>query len=161
MMNTMESVLERIEHGLAAASRIFERFEPGEVEYAFKRGDDPITEADQAVDTALREILPQEGEGWLSEETVDSPDRLERSDVWVVDPLDGTREFVSGIPEWCVSIGFTRNGKAVAGGIYNPATRETVMGAVGLGVTYNGQPARHRALRFCCLQAGARCKRPM
>ena len=49
--------------------------------------------------------------------------------VWVVDPLDGTREFVQGIPEFCVSIGFIENGRPVAGGIYNPATEETFLGA--------------------------------
>jgi len=73
---------------------------------------------------------------------VDDISRLERSRVWVVDPLDGTREFVQGIPEFCVSIGFVENGRAVAGGICNPATNETILGAVDCGITYNGSPAR-------------------
>jgi myo-inositol-1(or 4)-monophosphatase len=60
----------------------------------------------------------------------------------VVDPLDGTREFVKGIPEFCVSIGFVENGRPVAGGICNPATNETVIGAVDCGVLYNGKPAK-------------------
>ena len=59
-----------------------------------------------------------------------------------MDPLDGTREFVMGLPEFCVSIGFVEDGVPVAGGIYNPATKETFLGAVGAGVLYNGQPAR-------------------
>jgi myo-inositol-1(or 4)-monophosphatase len=59
-----------------------------------------------------------------------------------VDPLDGTKEFVEGIPEWCVSIGFVEDGRAVAGGIANPATGEYVLGAAGHGVTYNGRPVR-------------------
>jgi myo-inositol-1(or 4)-monophosphatase len=59
--------------------------------------------------------------------------------VWVVDPLDGTREFVQGLPEFCVSIGFVEDGKPVAGGIYNPATQETFLGAIDSGVTYNGK----------------------
>ncbi|MFZ0439980.1 MAG: 3'(2'),5'-bisphosphate nucleotidase CysQ, partial [Candidatus Sulfotelmatobacter sp.] len=73
---------------------------------------------------------------------VDDPIRLQRSRVWVVDPLDGTREFVKGIPEFCVSIGFVENGRPVAGGIYNPATDEVFLGSVESGVTYNGQPAQ-------------------
>ena len=51
----------------------------------------------------------------------------------MVDPLDGTREFVTGIPEWCVSIGLVVDGEPVAGGICNPATGETIVGARGLG----------------------------
>ena len=62
--------------------------------------------------------------------------------VWVVDPLDGTREFVKGIPEFCVSIGFVENGRPVAGGIYNPATDETFLGSIDSGVVYNGKPAQ-------------------
>jgi myo-inositol-1(or 4)-monophosphatase len=60
----------------------------------------------------------------------------------VVDPLDGTREFVKGIPEFCVSIGFVENGRPVAGGIYNPATDETFLGSIESGVTYNGKPSQ-------------------
>jgi myo-inositol-1(or 4)-monophosphatase len=60
----------------------------------------------------------------------------------VVDPLDGTREFVKGIPEFCTSIGFVENGRPVAGGIYNPATDETFLGSIDSGVTYNGKPAQ-------------------
>ena len=67
---------------------------------------------------------------------------MQRSRVWVVDPLDGTREFVKGIPEFCVSIGFVENGRPVAGGIYNPATDETFLGSIDSGVTYNGNPAQ-------------------
>src|SRR5207245_1834007 len=62
--------------------------------------------------------------------------------VWVVDPLDGTREFVAGIPEWCVSIGLVENGEAIAGGICNPATGETFIGSLESGLTYNGRRAR-------------------
>jgi myo-inositol-1(or 4)-monophosphatase len=58
----------------------------------------------------------------------------------VVDPLDGTREFVTGIPEWCVSIGLVVDGEPVAGGICNPVTGETIVGARGSGVTLNGNP---------------------
>jgi len=81
------------------------------------------------------------GEGWLSEESADDLSRLDKSRVWVVDPLDGTREFVKGLPEFCVSIGFVENGKPVAGGIYNPAIKETFLGAVDAGLLYNGKPA--------------------
>ena len=63
------------------------------------------------------------------------------SRVWVVDPLDGTREFVKGIPEFCTSIAMVENGRPIAGGLYNPATNETFLGSLESGVTYNGKPA--------------------
>jgi myo-inositol-1(or 4)-monophosphatase len=132
----------RIESGLRAAAEILGRFTPGAVASTKKKGGDPITEADTAVNNALRELLPRGDEGWLSEETVDDLARLECRRVWVVDPLDGTREFLSGIPEWCVSIGFVEDGCSVAGGVHNPQTSETFLGAVGTGVTYNGSPAK-------------------
>ena len=133
--------LERIEEALERARAAFQRFTPGEIEARHKQGDDPVTEADTTVDTLLRGLLPRNGDGWLSEETRDDLIRLERRRVWVVDPLDGTREFVTGIPEWCVSIGLVVDGEPVAGGICNPVTGETIVGARGAGVTLNGRPA--------------------
>ncbi len=135
-------ILKRIEAGIEAARSVFARFTPGAIETEYKIGHDPVTEADRAVDAVLRQNLLREGEGWLSEETVDDLSRLDKSRVWVVDPLDGTREFVQGIPEFCVSIGYVENGRPVAGGICNPATNETIIGAMDCGVTYNGKPAK-------------------
>src|SRR5277367_5537062 len=135
-------ILQRIQAALDAARVVFSRFTPGAIETEYKAGHDPVTEADRAVDAVLRQNLLRDGEGWLSEESVDDASRLDKSRVWVVDPLDGTREFVQGIPEFCVSIGFVENGRPVAGGIYNPATQETFLGAVDCGVTYNGKPAK-------------------
>jgi myo-inositol-1(or 4)-monophosphatase len=140
--NSYTQILERI-HGAIEASRpVFARFTPGAIETEYKVGHDPVTEADRALDAALRKELLREGEGWLSEESVDDPIRLQRSRVWVVDPLDGTREFVQGIPEFCVSIGYVENGRPVAGGIYNPATDETFLGSIDSGVLYNGKPTQ-------------------
>jgi fructose-1,6-bisphosphatase/inositol monophosphatase family enzyme len=76
------------------------------------------------MDVMLRRNWLREGEGWLSEETVDNASRLDKERLWIVDPLDGTREFVQCLPEFCVSIGLTETGNPVAGGIYNPATKE-------------------------------------
>jgi len=135
-------ILHRIEVGLDAARTVFARFTPGAIEAEYKIGHDPVTEADRTVDTVLRQSLLRDNEGWLSEESVDEPSRLSKSRVWVVDPLDGTREFVAGIPEFCVSIGFVEEGRPVAGGVCNPATGEIVIGAVDCGVVYNGKPAQ-------------------
>jgi len=132
--------LERIHTALLRAAEAVRPFTPGSVAWETKedRGD-PVTAADLAIDAVLKDILPQPGEGWLSEETVDDHTRLGAHRVWIVDPLDGTREFVEGIPEWCISIALVEGGTPVAGGILNPATEELVMGAVGHGVTLNGE----------------------
>src|SRR5580693_10617476 len=139
--NSYSQILERIHSALEASRKIFARFTPGAIEADYKVGHDPVTEADRALDAVLRKELLRSGEGWLSEESVDDPIRLQCSRVWIVDPLDGTREFVKGIPEFCVSIGFVENGRPVAGGIFNPATDETFLGSIDSGVTYNGKPA--------------------
>lgn len=132
--------LDRIRRALAAAGALLAEYALRPLEVERKAGGDPVTEADRQADALLKETLLSPGEGWLSEETVDHPDRLERRRVWVVDPLDGTREFVTGIPEWCVSIGLVDDGRPVAGGVFNPGTGESVVGAMGLGVTLGGEP---------------------
>jgi myo-inositol-1(or 4)-monophosphatase len=142
MTSRYADILQRIQSALDASQEVFARFTPGEVEAEYKAGHDPVTQADRAVDAVLRQNLLREGEGWLSEESADDLSRLEKSRVWVVDPLDGTREFVMGLPEFSVSIGFVEDGKPVAGGIYNPATKETILGAIDCGVAYNGKPAQ-------------------
>ncbi len=136
---TMQEILERIQEALDRARDALKPFRPESVETRVKNGTELVTEADLAVNDALHQILPRESEGWLSEETADDLSRLAKEDVWIVDPLDGTREFLDIIPEWCVSIAFVRGGAAVAGGIMNPATQEMFLGAAGGPVTYNGK----------------------
>jgi myo-inositol-1(or 4)-monophosphatase len=134
-------ILQRIQSALDVARQIFTRFTLGAIEAEYKAGHDPVTEADKAVDTVLRQELLRENEGWLSEESVDDLSRLNKRRVWIVDPLDGTREFVAGIPEFCVSVAMVEDGIPVAGGICNPATNEVFLGSLDSGVTYNGKPA--------------------
>lgn len=102
--------------------------------------DNPVTEADLAADELLRArlvaVTPECG--WLSEETVDTPDRLNSTCVWVVDPLDGTREFIEGLDEFAVSVALVDRGLPMLGVVHNPATKETIAGIAGQGVAYNG-----------------------
>jgi myo-inositol-1(or 4)-monophosphatase len=139
--SSYSDVLERIQTAIYAAKAIFSRFTPGEIATEYKSGHDPVTEADRALDLVLRKNLLRDGEGWLSEESADDFSRLDRERVWIVDPLDGTREFVEGIPEFCASIAMIEHGKPVAGGIYNPATDEVFLGSVDGKLTYNGREA--------------------
>ncbi|HEY1464228.1 MAG TPA: 3'(2'),5'-bisphosphate nucleotidase CysQ [Terriglobales bacterium] len=139
--NNYSGILERIASALEASRKIFERFTPGEIVAEYKAGLDPVTEADLAVNALLHKELLHGDEGWLSEESADDLSRIQKKNVWIVDPLDGTREFVAGIPEFCISIAYAVDGRNVAGGICNPATNEVFLGAIGSGITYNGKPA--------------------
>jgi len=130
----------RIEAALDVAAAALEPFTPGAIEARMKSGDDPVTAADLGVNEALLAALPRDGEGWFSEETADDAARLECERVWIVDPVDGTREFVAGIPEWCISIGLVVEGRPVAGGILNPTAGHCIVGSVDDGVTLNGEP---------------------
>ena len=134
--------LEKIEYALNIAKETVSKFTSGRIEAALKADGDPVTAADTEADKVLRGILCAESEGWLSEETVDDVTRLEKKRVWIVDPLDGTREFVEGIDEWCISIGLFEGGEVVAAGICNPATDQLFLGSRQTGVTLNGREVR-------------------
>ncbi|MGO4704752.1 3'(2'),5'-bisphosphate nucleotidase CysQ [Microvirga sp. 2MCAF38] len=87
----------------------------------FKEGKSPVTEADIAVDTFLKEkLLTLHEAGWLSEETADDPSRLDQRFVWVVDPIDGTRAFAAGSPDWCVAIALLEENRPILGVVYSP-----------------------------------------
>jgi myo-inositol-1(or 4)-monophosphatase len=133
--------LARIDSALTAAFRLIEATPRSERTARYKPGRHLVTDIDLAISQLLREQLQQEGEGWLSEEDTDDGSRLSRGVTWVIDPLDGTREFVDIIPEWSISVAVTVDGEAIAGGIVNPATGERFLGSLTAGVSYNGQPA--------------------
>ena len=101
----------------------------------------PVTTADREADSRLKEILLEERPdyGWLSEETVDSPDRLGKERVWVVDPLDGTKEFIEGVPNFVVSVALVERGTSIVGVLFNPVTNETFTAAQGEGTELNGE----------------------
>jgi len=100
-----------------------------------KSPDQPLTEADLAADRLLRERLlaARPDYGGLSEETADSEERLGRQSVWIVDPIDGTRSFIAGRPEFSISVGLAVNGTPRVGVIVNPATREVFHAVRGQG----------------------------
>ena len=91
-----------------------------------------VSEADVEVDDALRETLlgAFPDDAWLSEEAHDDRERLLQRRVWIVDPLDGTREFLQGVPEYAVSIALALNGQAVLGVVYNPDADEMFAGTI-------------------------------
>jgi myo-inositol-1(or 4)-monophosphatase len=100
----------------------------------------PVCEVDLAVDAMLRArlaaLLPEAG--WLSEETADDPARLACARVWVVDPIDGTRDYIRGRPGWCVSVALVEDGVPVIAVLDAPARAETWVASAGGGAVRNG-----------------------
>lgn len=101
---------------------------------------DPVSAADLAVDAFLKRelaaLLPSAG--WLSEETVDAPERLDGGLLWLVDPIDGTRDFVRGRPGWAVSVALVSAGRPLLGMLSAPARGEFWQGEAGKGSWRNG-----------------------
>jgi myo-inositol-1(or 4)-monophosphatase len=130
-----------------AAGAIVRRWYDGDYTVREKSHDSPVTEADveanHCIREAIREAFPDDG--WLSEETRDSAERLPKQRVWIVDPLDGTKEFIKRIPEFCVCIGLVEHGTPVLGVEYNPVREELFAGARDQGVTLNGAAAHPSA----------------
>jgi myo-inositol-1(or 4)-monophosphatase len=96
------------------------------VRYGRKDGWELVSEADlvasEILHAALTGAFP--GDGWLGEEHADTAERLGRERVWIVDPIDGTREYLQGIPEYAISIGLVIAGRPALGVVFNPATEE-------------------------------------
>lgn len=105
-------------------------------------GAGPVTEADLAVDRMLHaELLGARPDyGWLSEETADTPERLSRTRVFVVDPIDGTRSFMAGHRTFAHALSVVENGRVVAGVVYLPLRDKLYAAALGEGATLNDAP---------------------
>ena len=114
-----------------------------------------MCEADLAVDAFLRRelgaLLPSAG--WLSEESADDIDRLADRLVWVVDPVDGTRDFIRGRSGWAVSAALVSSGRPLIACLEAPARGESWMATAGKGATRNGAPLQASTRREL---AGAR-----
>lgn len=106
-----------------------------------KQGGSPVTEADINVDAFLKAscALALGEAAWLSEETVDDPARLGRQFVWVVDPIDGTRAFMAGVPDWCVCVALLCDDEPVLGVVHAPALDITYEALIGKGSFANGR----------------------
>ena len=138
-----------IQQALAAAKEAAHR--AGEVilsyyntsyEVQSKGVDNPVTTADLAANRVLREILlaafPEAG--WLSEESADDAARLQHDYVWIIDPIDGTKEFIQGIDEFVVVVAFVVQQQVAVAVTYNPVRRELLHACRGQGAFCNDQP---------------------
>ena len=123
------------------AGSIIMQYYKSKYEIRDKSYHNPVTTADNAADKYLRETLTKAYPeyGWLSEETVDSAERLDKSRTWVVDPLDGTKEFIEGVDHFVVSVGLVEDGEPIVGVLYNPASEELFTAAKGEGAFLDGK----------------------
>jgi myo-inositol-1(or 4)-monophosphatase len=107
-----------------------------------KGGSSPVSEADIAVndllESRLRAATPDYG--WLSEESADDDARLGKSFVWIVDPIDGTRGYLAGREDWCVSVALVDDVAPVLAAVFAPVSDEFFFAARGQGATRNGAP---------------------
>ena len=102
----------------------------------------PVTEVDIAVNDLLRERLTAVAPdyAWLSEETIDDAARLSSRRVWIVDPIDGTRGFIAGLPDWTIVVALVEDGRPIAAVVFAPATDAMFTAALGAGTLLNGTP---------------------
>jgi myo-inositol-1(or 4)-monophosphatase len=111
-------------------------------EIARKANQDPVTTADLEANAILKDALlgAFPDDGWLSEETRDDARRLKCRRTWIIDPVDGTKEYTQAIPEFCISVALVEDETPVAGVIYNPSTDEMFTAVLGEGAFCNGRP---------------------
>jgi len=121
------------------AGKIIMKYYLNEYEIKEKSYQNPVTTADREADFYLKSVLTKArpNYGWLSEETADTSDRLDKEMVWIVDPLDGTKEFIEGIPHFVVSVALVKNGVPIIGVLYNPVTKDIFHAIKGNGTFLN------------------------
>ena len=107
-----------------------------------KGASSPVSEADIAVndllEARLRGATPDYG--WLSEESADDEERLGKRLVWIVDPIDGTRGYLAGREDWCVSVALVEDDSPLLAAVFAPVTGEFFFAARGQGATRNDKP---------------------
>jgi len=123
------------------AGQIIAKYYTQALKPTYKVNNSPVTRADRDSNDIIKSILRKTfpNDGWLSEEDVDDMTRFEKKRVWIVDPLDGTRDFIRKTPEFAVAIALVENHKPVLGVIYNPITKELFTAVTGQSAFCNNQ----------------------
>ncbi len=138
-MESLERDLETASTAARAAGQALLRHYGGSYRVDEKGAGNPVTAADLEADEILKSTIlgAFPDDGWLSEETADSDERLRRRRVWIVDPLDGTKEFIGQIPEFCVCVALVEDGLVRVAVQYNPARDELLQARKGGGTFLN------------------------
>ncbi len=153
----MERELEFTKTVARAAGQILLDIYSGDHGVQWKGYDDPVTAADHAANkfivAELRRHFPDDG--ILSEEATDDLSRLSKSRVWLVDPMDGTKQFIERIGEFAVMIGLAINGQPELGVVYNPVTNKMYYAATGFGA-YLEEPLTTKRLHVSTISDGSK-----
>lgn len=131
---------------LKAGDIAMEKFGSSEFKSWLKDGNEPVTEIDLAVNQSLKETLigARPDYGWLSEESTDDKTRLGKKYVWVVDPIDGTRAYIKGNPDFSISVALLENNVPVLGITFAPALDKFYEAAKQSGCFLNGEKVEVR-----------------
>lgn len=135
----LDLLVSAVKKGGAVAMKSFGR---KDLNSWLKNGVEPVTEVDMEVNGVLKKDLLGERQdyGWLSEESTDDKTRLSKKYVWVVDPIDGTRAYMKGTPDFCISVALLEDHIPVLGVTYAPALNKFFHAAKGEGAYLNGKP---------------------
>jgi myo-inositol-1(or 4)-monophosphatase len=131
---------ERLTAALREAGELALKSFRGTLRHWTKEKNSPVSETDIAVDNLLRERLSAPGIGWLSEESVDDRARLNARRVIIADPIDGTRAYIAGNPDWSICAALVEDGRPVAAALFAPVSDEMFVAVAGRGATCNGVP---------------------
>lgn len=128
----------RLADVLREAGEIARKTFRGEIRSWIKGHNSPVSDADIAVDSFLRETLSRPGIGWLSEESADDLARLDAERLYIVDPIDGTRSYLAGREDWSISAALVERGRPVAAAVHAPVLGDMYVASAGGGATRNG-----------------------
>jgi len=139
-----ESIAARLAAAVREAGTLARAMSGSPLKQWLKGAASPVSDADIAVDELLRRRLTADmpGIGWLSEESPDDPARLTVRRLWIVDPIDGTRGYLAGLPDWAVSAALVEDGRPIVSCLYAPVTEEFFMAIANAGATRNGVAMR-------------------
>jgi fructose-1,6-bisphosphatase/inositol monophosphatase family enzyme len=141
---TYRAELDVAESAARAAGAVIMSLFKGKYDVKEKSKNNPVTTADLEANRVIRASIEEKfhGDAWLSEEDTDNSRRLGTSRLWVIDPIDGTKEFIEGVPQFAVSIGFVVDGRVKVAVVYNPAKDRLYKAVAGDGAYLNDQPIR-------------------
>ena len=141
-MTDIEIAVEAARAGAAILLHYWERLGPDDAD--LKARHDWVSRADRESERAIIDTIlaRRPSDGFLGEETGLTPSSNDR--VWIIDPLDGTSNYLQHFPFWCISIALRQHGEVVAGVIYEPLRDQLFTAAKGVGAFRNGVPMRVR-----------------
>lgn len=143
-MPSPSPIYQHLKQAVLKAGDLAMEYFGGDVKIETKDDGSKVSEADYAVNELLERELTSfdEGIAWLSEESPIDQSRLDKSRVWIIDPIDGTHAFLRHDPDWTIVAGLIEDNKAILGAVYNPVTNELYMAEKGCGATLNDTPIK-------------------